>query len=478
MLLWLVLCIVLFSSPLRAQVFTVQSTNLPAVGASSQTVDVRSADLDGDGDPDLVLANEFQANGILLNDGNGAFTNGIGILPPIIQDTDDLVIADFDQDGDADIIFVSEDNFGHEYYVNQGNLLFTQGPFLPFSKGTAIVTGDLNGDAFPDLLIGNLYQQNMALINDGTGGFINETPERLPEFNDGTYDLKLIDVDGDDDDDLFVANQDGNKLFVNNGDGIFTDETALRLPQGIMMDTRKVSFGDIDGDDDMDLFLANVEFILGSDPQNRIYINDGNGFFLDVTATYLPALNDQTTEGLFFDFDEDGDLDLFVSNVLHNPLIVYRNNGQGVFTDFTADLLGGSSLSLDAWGLLVEDFNDDNFVDIYVCNRTGKDVYLEGDKEALLSSDDQLDLAALTHLFPNPVRDQFILELPAAIGSNPVIQLNDWSGRQQVELNYTQQTAHRFSFDLSGINWPNGNYLLTVQTNEHLVTQKLTILRP
>ncbi|MEM8906368.1 MAG: T9SS type A sorting domain-containing protein [Bacteroidota bacterium] len=467
-----------FSSPTNAQVYVFDDSLLPDVGASNQTVDIQAVDLDADGDLDLILANEFQVNSVLLNDGTGFFLNGSGILPPIIHDTDDLVIADFDQDGDPDVILVSEDNFGHEYYVNQGNLSFTSGEILPFSKGTAVIAEDLNGDQFPDLLIGNLYSQNIIMMNDGLGNFINETPERFPEFNDGTYDLRLFDADGDEDLDLFVANQDGNKLLVNDGEGFFMDETASRLPQGIEMDTRKVSVGDVDDDGDLDLFLANVEFTLGSNPQNRIYQNDGSGVFTDVTSTHFPTLNDQTTEGVFYDFDEDGDLDLLLSNVLHNPLLIYRNDGTGTFTDSTDDLLGGQDFSLDSWGLVVEDFNGDNFGDIYICNRTGKDALLIGDKEALLSSTNAPDLATRIAVYPQPASDQVTIDL-SALGQTvepPLFSLYNLAGQKVDHLIPTQRASGSYHFDLKSQEGQQF-YFVHITLTDYTMVKKLLIQR-
>jgi len=125
LLLCTVLNLVTLLSPLQAQVYTIQSANLPTVGASNQTVDIATADLDGDGDPDLVLANEFQVNGVLLNNGNGSFSNGMGVLPPIVHDSDDLVIADFDQDDDPDILLVSEGLLKGRFYPFQKELLLS-----------------------------------------------------------------------------------------------------------------------------------------------------------------------------------------------------------------------------------------------------------------------------------------------------------------------------------------------------------------
>ena len=83
---------------------------------------------------------------------------------------------------------------------------------------------------------------------------------------------------------FLLENEDGNKLLINDGNGVFSDESSIRLPQGLNIETRKVAFGDVDGDEDLDAFLSNVMFIPGKDRQNRLFINDGNGNFSDSTA--------------------------------------------------------------------------------------------------------------------------------------------------------------------------------------------------
>jgi len=69
------------------------------------------------------------------------------------------------------------------------------------------------------------------------------------------------------------------------------------------------------GDDDLDAFLSNVEFIPGKDRQNRLLVNDGHGNFTDQTSVQLPIDNDLTIDAVFEDVDLDGDLDLIIANV-------------------------------------------------------------------------------------------------------------------------------------------------------------------
>ncbi|MEM8907670.1 MAG: VCBS repeat-containing protein, partial [Bacteroidota bacterium] len=221
---------------LSAQVYLDASANLPNAAAMGASMDVQAADLDADGDLDIVLANEFQGNTILWNDGTATFSSTASALPQMVHDSEDVAIADFDQDGDLDLFFCSEDDVDlggqnvHEYYWNDGTGQFTVAPYqAPDSKANALLAADLNNDGFPDLIFGNIGQ-NRILINQQNGFFADETLTRLPSFFDSTQDLQLGDLDGDEDLDLIVGNEDGNRLLINDGTGQFADETISRLP--------------------------------------------------------------------------------------------------------------------------------------------------------------------------------------------------------------------------------------------------------
>jgi hypothetical protein len=103
-----------------------------------------------------------------------------------------------------------------------------------------------------------------------------------------------------------------DKLLVNNGNGYFTDESAERIPQ-YGDHSIGVSLGDIDNDGDLDIFIANSSIAGTHSP--RIYVNDGTGHFTDETASRYPSIDEESSYGTFGDVDADGDLDLYVLNV-------------------------------------------------------------------------------------------------------------------------------------------------------------------
>ena len=224
----------------------------------------------------------------------------------------------------------------------------------------------------------------------------------------------MEDIDADGDLDLFVANRDGNQILINDGTGIFEDQSSQRLPQGVDMDTRKACFGDVNNDGKPDLFLANVQFINpNKDPQNRLYINESNGFFTDLTTSLLPQTLNQTTNAVFHDIDEDGVIDLLITNVLANPLEALLNDGSGKFTVRTNDVISPMLTTVEAWGLVVADLTNDDFQDVYVSSRTGVDAFLPGDPEGmiLVATKDILESSDYV-VFPNPVVNGIYLQHP------------------------------------------------------------------
>ncbi len=357
----------------------VTSTHLPSGVLTGLSMDAGVGDVDGDGDLDIVIANEFNPNILLLNDGDGRFSNGSARLPAASRDSEDVGLADFDGDGDLDIVVVSEDDRVNELYFNDGSGRFTdEGDRLPVQGTTnGVVVADLTGDGFPDILLAN-NGQDAFLVNDGEGNFVDETAERLPSSRDVTQDLELGDVDGDGDLDLVVGNEGLNALYINDGEGRFSDETEARIPsRDGDEETREADFGDIDGDGDLDLLFANVSaFVSGADPRNRLLVNDGSGHFADETASRVTFARISSFDGDFADVDGDGDLDIVTANadvdlsvgrIAPSLYRAYLNDGDGVFTEASAEVFGSTMGT--GFDLEFADFDGDGRADFYLASR-------------------------------------------------------------------------------------------------------------
>ena len=172
-------------------------------------------------------------------------------------------------------------------------------------------------------------------INDGAGFFSDESNARIPVL--GWYrGVEFGDIDGDGDWDMVLAN-DFNRLPVllkNDGNGFFTD-ISDQLP-GLTLSSARAQFADVDGDGDLDLAFCHsgTSNRFGSNGRPQLYLNDGTGTFSDATVTNTPnAMVRDQQDILFFDMDNDLDLDLHVGSRSTNNggSQLWRNDG-GVFT--------------------------------------------------------------------------------------------------------------------------------------------------
>jgi hypothetical protein len=458
----------LLSSTITAQLYTDASANLPDNGAKGASMDVRAIDVDRDGDLDIILANEFQTNTILLNDGQGVFTKApTGTLPQEIHDSEDIAVADFNNDGFVDIIFCSEDDIHqgitnvHEYYLGDGTGKFTVAPYqFPDSEANAVITFFINNDSFPDVVFGN-KGVNAVYLNNGDGTFELDA-DALPAISRTTQDLAFADIDRDGDMDLFAGNENGNVLYLNDGMGKFTDISSTNLPQGLNMETRKATFGDIDGDLDADLFLSNVMFIPGKNIQNRLYLNDGTGKFTDVTAAQLPVDSDHTIDAIFEDVDLDGDLDILVANVFGARMKVYRNDGTGTFEDAT-DAIFGATYIRDALGVIAADFNGDGARDLYICDRfmpaqNKKDLLLLHAPVTAVATTSTKDNSI--RIYPNQIADEFFVESPAKPIASMIIKNLEGKLIDTIKLEVQDEITWRGS--LKHLSLPSGMYIMEV----------------
>ena len=362
--------------PPAADFNDVSAANLPGAQLGGMCMDADQGDVDGDGDTDLVLAQEFATNIVLLNDGAGVFSLLAGAVNGGAGDNEDVRLVDFDGDTDLDMLTVHEDDAVHSLLANDGSGIFTLVPgAIPVdSVANAAEVIDLNGDTRPDILLGN-NGQNIVLLQQPNGFFVNDTANR-PIGAGTTQDLLLLDVEGDGDQDLLVANELDNRLFINDGSGFFTDQTNARLP-GNDGETREADAADVDGDGDIDIILGNVNFTSGRPVANQLLLNDGTGVFTDATASNLGSVSNQASSFTirFFDIDADGDPDvLSPRNAIGQggSIDVWINDGSGIFAP-AADSPFSDAPSGSAFDIEIVDVNADGRDDIYFCYRSGTD---------------------------------------------------------------------------------------------------------
>ena len=228
----------------------------------TRPVSVTTGDVDGDGDLDLVCANNGSNSvSVGFNNGSGIFGGtisiGVGTQPTTVQ------LADIDNDGDLDILTTNGGAGTVTVRLNNGNGAFSTGPTITVGAVPSdLELGDIDGDGDLDLLVSNAGGASVSVrLNNGAGAFLGTTTLALPAGSTPTG-LRLGDVDADGDLDLVVAQGVGGLVitYLNNSTGTFTAQASpLELADYANWSVASalgVVLGDVDGDGDLDLVTA------------------------------------------------------------------------------------------------------------------------------------------------------------------------------------------------------------------------------
>ncbi len=351
-------------------------TEKAGVGDEGYGMGVAVGDYDNDGYPDLYVTN-FGPNRLYHNNGDGTFSDVTAQAG--VDDTrwsTSAAFLDYDRDGDLDLFLTNYVDFtvrGNKtchaptgeidyctpaaykgtpdrLFRNEGKGRFVDvttetGIGTAFGPGLGVICADFNGDGWSDIYVANDGEANLLWMNQGDGTFEEEallsgvaySGDGLPQAGMG---LAAADFDGDGDEDILVTNltREGSTLYRNDGDGLFYDTTreAGLADESFLFTGFGVQWFDYDNDSRLDLFAANgavsiVSSLRGTaypyQQQNQLFLNTGNGKFQETTATAGPALQllEVSRGAAFGDIDNDGDIDIVVSNN-SGPARLLRND--------------------------------------------------------------------------------------------------------------------------------------------------------
>lgn len=265
-----------------------------------------------------------------------------------------------------------------------------------------IVVADVDENGFNDIIVGGSYD-GIRLIkanNDGTAF----TVEMLGGPSIFVQNTNFADINNDGAIDYFACHDDGiSSPYGNNGDGTFTYDLDMINAVSAGDSDNSGNYGsiwtDYDNDGDLDLFISKCRLQAQGNPNdprrlNLLYQNDGSNNFTEVAdAAGLRPLT-QTWASNFEDIDNDGDFDVVMVNHFTRSKI-YENNGDATFTDITLDT--GVTGALDALGLgiqvMMEDYDNDTFIDIIMTTRDGN--------HQLLLNDGDNTFTAVANPFPS-----------------------------------------------------------------------------
>lgn len=318
----------------------------PKLIASKDAGYIHNADLDGDGDQDLLFDSYWYAN-----DGKGNFTE---MTQDVLNTNIYTTTADLNNDKRLDIItyaYVSP-NYNIYWYKNEGNGQFSNPVAIVFGTNTAqFAIGDLNGDGNLDLVAERTTSTFSGLTwykNDGQGNFARSELVASP----GATAVQAADIDNDQRLDLITTAMQGGEMNVyrNNPDLSFTPKP---LAKNLANAPRAIHSGDFDND-------GNIDVLVASGNKVSWFKNDGKKGFSEqkiVTDQLLGA--NSINAG---DFDKDGDLDVVAGG--KESVYWYRNNGDGVFTRVSLLFLENPNYRQDT-KLSVGDLDGDGNLDIF-----------------------------------------------------------------------------------------------------------------
>lgn len=331
------------------------------------------ADLDSDGWLDIYFASS-RADAVWWNNGDQSFT--VGLLADERSDSD-VALGDLDGDGDLDA-YVSRrvgTPSDDSVWLNTGNRTFTaSADTLGSWTSYRVALGDLDADGDLDAFVAESGPNSVWINVGGAAPAPTPTPTATPalpqpgEFVDsgqtlgsgGQHDLALGDIDADGDPDVVTSDFFGLEVFINQGNGNFSESAAffLDVPGGRF--ESDLALADLDGDNDLDIFTTGAD---------AVWLNDGQGEF-----QITPALpNAHTAEFALGDVDADGDIDALVWQLpvgdLSDQIRLWLNQGGSPPTFIDSGQNLGTRLDYTIQNLSLVDVDNDGDLDAAITNQ-------------------------------------------------------------------------------------------------------------
>ena len=345
------------------QLFTLlSSTGLP----STQNGYSSWGDFDNDGDLDVMLTGTSgnYSSYLYKNNGNNTFTNTNITFSGVLYGS--TAWGDYNNDGNLDLIITgkaSSSSFVSKIFKNNGNNTFTEqtGISLTGVYNSSVAWGDYDNDGNSDILLaGNNGTTTVTKIykNNGNNTFTEQTAIVLPSIENGS--ALWTDYDNDGDLDILLSGSGVSKLYRNDGNGVFNLQTSVTL---VGLYNSSCLFGDYNNDGNPDLLMSGNSTSTGINPVCKLYKNNGNNTFTEQTGVTLPG-NGKVAWG---DYNNDGKLDILLIGYTSTSSSSYvskilKNNGDNTFTEQPNQSLTNFSSGSINW----VDIDNDKDLDVFI----------------------------------------------------------------------------------------------------------------
>lgn len=369
----------IFFAALSINIFSQSFTKITDgdfVNDNGESFGVAWSDFNNDGFVDLFVSNGGAASVnadcfLYMNNGDGTFTKIID--DPIVKGgrrSIGATLADIDNDSDVDVFIANRDNQKNFLFINDGT-----GSFTEVTEGDVVTDGgntngstmaDFDNDGYIDIFAANFFSGNFLYKNKGDGTF--EKVTGIDPVNDVTNSISASwsDYDNNGYPDLFFANAAAagkqNNLYKNNN-GTFEKILLGEIVKDLSA-SMGGTWGDYNNDGFLDLFVANQ-----ANKKNDLYTNNGDGTFTKVVGKEVVDLNCNSICGSFVDIDNDGDLDLHVTNWQGEQNLLYMNTGT---PDYEFERVTENALTSDfesSMGAAWADYDNDGDLDLFIANR-------------------------------------------------------------------------------------------------------------
>jgi len=362
-------------------------TELSGTGNMGYTMGVSIGDFDNNGYPDIYV-NNHGPNALYQNNGDGTFsdvTSWAGVSGN--ESSAGAVWLDFNRDGLLDLYVANYVEFNPELnlvyapegypgplnfsgqpdvlYRNNGDGTFTDvtkemGVNNPAGRAMGVGSLDIDEDGFPEIYVANDAMANFFYQNEGGTGFRDGAIRSGLAFNRGgeataSMGVNFADFNGDGLMDLFVSDDSYNSFYENRGRGLFTDvsfSAGIAVASGQHVGWSS-GFFDFDNNMSKDIYVINGELKHLHGQEDQIFENLGDGKFRDSSGEHGPYFSEALVGrgGCFGDYDNDGDIDMFIVNLNEEPVLL--RNDIGSANNWLLIRLIGTKSNRDAVGARV-----------------------------------------------------------------------------------------------------------------------------